>query len=198
VLPPVLQVYLVRHPGTWGVPETRRASCDLLILVEKPAESVASSDVIDLGVGARAGVWRALGPTAPQPAGPPEPVSGAFAQTWLPLSGAVDGSATRVRRLQPEPDGGRVQQHRVGQVVNHDPHGPGYVPGHAETLVPGAALGGSERAGRVDNPRHLLADVPRVVRDRVRRRPGPVGDGLQVGKLGCGPRPGRPTPRDRP
>jgi hypothetical protein len=39
-----------RHP-LW-VPETRCASCDLLILVEQPTESVASSDVIDLGSGA--------------------------------------------------------------------------------------------------------------------------------------------------
>ena len=39
-------------PGAWlalWVPETRRTSCDLLILVEQSAESVAPSDVVDLG-----------------------------------------------------------------------------------------------------------------------------------------------------
>jgi hypothetical protein len=39
------------HGHLW-VPETRRTSCGLLILVEQPTESVASSDVVDLGSGA--------------------------------------------------------------------------------------------------------------------------------------------------
>ncbi len=34
--------------GLW-VPETRLTSCDLLILVDQSAESIASSDVVDLG-----------------------------------------------------------------------------------------------------------------------------------------------------
>ena len=37
------------------VPETRCTSCDLLILVEQPAESVTPSDVVDLGSG---GFWQ--------------------------------------------------------------------------------------------------------------------------------------------
>ena len=35
-------------PKLW-VPETLHTSCDLLILVDQPAEPVASSDVVDLG-----------------------------------------------------------------------------------------------------------------------------------------------------
>ena len=34
--------------GLW-VPESRRTSCDLLILVEEPAEAVVSFDLVDLG-----------------------------------------------------------------------------------------------------------------------------------------------------
>ncbi len=38
------------------VPESRRTSCDLLILVDEPAEAVASLDLVDLGCSA-AGEW---------------------------------------------------------------------------------------------------------------------------------------------
>jgi hypothetical protein len=41
--------------GLW-VPEIRRASCDLLILVDEPAEAVVSLDLVDLGWCA-AGEW---------------------------------------------------------------------------------------------------------------------------------------------
>ena len=45
-----------KKPLNLWVPETRRTSCDLLILVEQSAESVAPPDVVDLGSGA-VGQW---------------------------------------------------------------------------------------------------------------------------------------------
>ena len=37
-----------RRIGLW-VPESRRTSCDLLILADEPAEAVVSFDLVDLG-----------------------------------------------------------------------------------------------------------------------------------------------------
>jgi hypothetical protein len=37
-----------RYSSVW-VPESRRMSCILLILVDEPAEAVASFDLVDLG-----------------------------------------------------------------------------------------------------------------------------------------------------
>ena len=104
------------------------------------------------------------------------------------------GAAQRPRFARPASAGvGRVQQGRVGQVVDHDPNGFGDVAGQAEALVAGSARGGSEPAGGVDDRRRLVADVAGVVaegvrwqaRPRRRRRPGRT----------AGP---WPTPTDRP
>ena len=47
---------LAPRPTALWVPESRRTSCDLLILVDEPAEAVVSLDLVGLGCCA-AGEW---------------------------------------------------------------------------------------------------------------------------------------------